>query len=476
MVYLAKKKLRRKIERERAPEKTASSKKRVVFKLDEDDKGPKSTKDDGNGSVFDDDLEDPFDDDDGETGRDLDKKKEGKKSKRKVSFKLDDKEEGEKRTLKKVSFKLDNDSEGSDESEEGEDREEQGDSPRRLKNRPKRIKEKKRRKARKKISRKKTDKKEDKEEEEKEEEDDEEVAEKIKPKKTAQKLVKKREVVDKNKVMALAKKNLEIERALENFKRAYRSLRDEVDTLGAEKDTKEALITKYQNKLDLYAQDFDNFKERVKKEKKSLEVQGNQRLVKKMLEIFDNHARAIENTKPDDKAEGLLNGVEMMQKKFIGILAEEDIEPIESLGEKFDPRLHEAIAMIESDKYEDGIVCTELQKGFKFIDEEPDEEDEEEEEDEKEDGEEGEKDKKRKIGELIRPALVHVSKGGSSRKKKPSDKKDSEKPKDREKEGGKKEAPERKKKRIQGKRESDEKTSPTHKKNMAKKKIKKRKR
>lgn len=253
-----------------------------------------------------------------------------------------------------------------------------------------------------------------------EEEDGEEkkTAKKIKPEKTATKLIKKREVVDKNKVLVLAKKNMEIEKALENFKRAYRSLREEVDTLASQRDTKEALINKYQNKLELYVQDFDNFKLRAKKEKKEIEIIGNQRLIKKMLGIYDNLDRAIENTNPEDNAKGLLEGVEMMRKSFLGILAEENIEEIESIGKKFNPRLHEAIAMVENPDYDEDVICREMQRGFKFKDEEVTEEEDEEENKEDEGEDKKEMEKKIKMGELIRPAMVHVSKGGRGKKRK----------------------------------------------------------
>lgn len=397
----------RTLKKKKKKKKTTSSAK-VHFKLDEAKEKGVDSHDDG--IVFDDDAEDTFE----EKATQEDKKGKGKGKDDKVAFKLDEEtEEGRE--------SLDEDEVESDDGDGGS-----GRGGKIKKKRKKAVKHKKGK------DKDKDEKDPDDEDERDEEEGDgKKTARKQKPKKTATKIVTKREVVDKKKMMLLAKKNMEMEKALDNFKRAYRSLREEVDTITSDRDTKDAILGKYQNKLDLYAQDFDNFKDRVKKEKKIIEVQGNRKLIKKMLDIYDNFERAMQNTKSTDKAEGLLDAVELMRKRFIAILEEDGVEAIESVGNKFDPWLHEALAMIENDEYDDGIICLELQKGFLFKKDPKEEEKEEEAREDDDSGEEkdegGEKKKKkiRKV-DLVRPSLVHVSKGSGTGKKKRSGGKDKE--------------------------------------------------
>ncbi len=58
----------------------------------------------------------------------------------------------------------------------------------------------------------------------------------------------------------------------------------------------------------------------------------------------------------------------MVNRKMIGILESLNVEPIEAVGQEFDPNYHEAIMQEESDEYESGVVTQELQKGYKIGD------------------------------------------------------------------------------------------------------------
>ncbi|MEM2536489.1 MAG: nucleotide exchange factor GrpE, partial [Candidatus Hadarchaeales archaeon] len=59
-------------------------------------------------------------------------------------------------------------------------------------------------------------------------------------------------------------------------------------------------------------------------------------------------------------------GVEMIYKQLLKVLEEEGLEPIQAVGKKFDPFLHEAVDRVEVPGMEEGTVVEELQRGYRF--------------------------------------------------------------------------------------------------------------
>ena len=87
-------------------------------------------------------------------------------------------------------------------------------------------------------------------------------------------------------------------------------------------------------------------------------------LIQRLLPTIDTFEIALKNTKDDEK---FVKGMEMVYAQLISLLHSEGLKPIESLGKKFDPYLHEVMLKEKSDK-EDGIVLEELQKGYMLND------------------------------------------------------------------------------------------------------------
>lgn len=109
--------------------------------------------------------------------------------------------------------------------------------------------------------------------------------------------------------------------------------------------------------------DFQNYKKRVEKEKSDIYTFANEKLVKELLTILDNFERALESECQDEKYK---DGMANIFKLFWDILNQNGLEEIESLGIEFDPNLHAAVAVEDSDEYESGKVCFVLQKGYKL--------------------------------------------------------------------------------------------------------------
>jgi molecular chaperone GrpE len=120
----------------------------------------------------------------------------------------------------------------------------------------------------------------------------------------------------------------------------------------------------YLNKL-LYAQaDFENYRKRLSQEVESRIETGKERLIQKLLSVVDELELTLNAAKNTEGTGAVAEGLEMVLKKFRDLLAAEGLTPIECVGKRFDPALHEAIERIQRDDVEDGTILEEVRKGF----------------------------------------------------------------------------------------------------------------
>jgi molecular chaperone GrpE len=134
--------------------------------------------------------------------------------------------------------------------------------------------------------------------------------------------------------------------------------------------------------------DFENHRKRTLREKQEALSYGHENVVKDVLGVVDNLDRAIEHARASSGAdfEGMLQGIELVRRELLAVLAKHGVSPIEAEGEGFDPNIHEALAQTEDAKVPAGRVARMLQKGYRLRD------------------------------RLLRPARVMVSKGPGSAK------------------------------------------------------------
>ncbi len=124
-------------------------------------------------------------------------------------------------------------------------------------------------------------------------------------------------------------------------------------------DPKDAKIADLTDTLKHVQADFENYKKRVDRDKADFIKNSCRDFILKFLPLIDNLELALKNTSHKDE---FVKGVEMIYAQFLQNLQELGVEPIDSLNKKFDPRLHEALLIEESDKVD--IVLEELQKGY----------------------------------------------------------------------------------------------------------------
>lgn len=138
-------------------------------------------------------------------------------------------------------------------------------------------------------------------------------------------------------------------------------LREELDELREEYDE---LHEKY---LRLGAE-FDNYKKRTDREFTRQVQFANEELFREVLPILDDLERTINATKEESSFEQLKEGVGLVYNNFKNILKRRGVEPIESVGEEFDPELHEAMMVQESEEHESETVIQEFERGYKLGD------------------------------------------------------------------------------------------------------------
>lgn len=110
--------------------------------------------------------------------------------------------------------------------------------------------------------------------------------------------------------------------------------------------------------------DFENFRRRTRAEKEELSKYGSMSVLEKLLPVVDNFDRALDASRQNDDFNSLLKGLEMIHTQFSQILEEEDLKPIQAVGQPFNPEFHQAVMQVESEEHEEGIVVEELQKGY----------------------------------------------------------------------------------------------------------------
>ena len=113
------------------------------------------------------------------------------------------------------------------------------------------------------------------------------------------------------------------------------------------------------------AAEFDNFRKRTIKEKEASYGNGKADAVAKMLPVYDNLERAL-NQETTDAA--YKKGVEMTMNELVKIFTALGVEIFGNVGDEFDPNLHNAVMHIENEELGENTIAAVFQKGFKIGD------------------------------------------------------------------------------------------------------------
>ena len=113
------------------------------------------------------------------------------------------------------------------------------------------------------------------------------------------------------------------------------------------------------------AAEYDNFRKRTVKEKEASYGNGKSDAVAKMLPVYDNLERAL-NQPTEDAA--YKKGVELTMNELVKIFSSLGVEIFGDVGDAFDPNMHNAVMHIDSEELPENTVSQVFQKGFKIGD------------------------------------------------------------------------------------------------------------
>jgi molecular chaperone GrpE len=119
--------------------------------------------------------------------------------------------------------------------------------------------------------------------------------------------------------------------------------------------------------------DLENARKRARQEIAEAQVQGAAGVLRDVLTVVDSLERALETAEPGKKPsagiKAVYDGVNLIHKQLLDMLARRGVRPIAAIGKPFDTGRHEAVAQVPvTASQEEGAVAAELQKGYLFGD------------------------------------------------------------------------------------------------------------
>ncbi|MGM9925482.1 MAG: nucleotide exchange factor GrpE [Bacillus sp. (in: firmicutes)] len=114
--------------------------------------------------------------------------------------------------------------------------------------------------------------------------------------------------------------------------------------------------------------DMDNLRRRAKLDLEAAHKYRVQSLASELITSLDNFERALGVSTDNEETKRMLQGLEMVYKSMMNALQKEGVEPIEAVGQEFDPNFHQAVMQTSDENYPQNHVIEELQKGYKLKD------------------------------------------------------------------------------------------------------------
>jgi molecular chaperone GrpE len=143
-------------------------------------------------------------------------------------------------------------------------------------------------------------------------------------------------------------------------KAADDSAASETEKLRAERD---ALL----DRLARLQAEFDNARKRAVREQQEFREFAAADVIKNFLPILDSFERALKaGGDSNSNSNDFRNGIELIYRQFQDALQKIGVQPIVSVGQPFDPRVHEAVEMVDTTDVPDHHVLDELQRGYKY--------------------------------------------------------------------------------------------------------------
>ncbi len=155
-------------------------------------------------------------------------------------------------------------------------------------------------------------------------------------------------------------------------------LLEEMEQLREELEQARAEAAEYKDRWLRAVAEMDNMRKRLEKRFTDEAEREKRRFLRAILPLVDNLEMVLKHS--DSNPDVLRQGVEMIYQELLRTLESEGLKPIESVGQRFDPFVHEAVEVVETSEHPSDTVVEEVQRGYMYK------------------------------GELLRPARVRVAK------------------------------------------------------------------
>jgi molecular chaperone GrpE len=138
----------------------------------------------------------------------------------------------------------------------------------------------------------------------------------------------------------------------------------EIEELKNKLEEKEKEAKGVYDRLLRLAADLENYKKRAAKEKEEWTKFANEDLIKAFLPFIDNLERAVNHAEKVVDTGVMIEGVRLIIQQILQTLNKFGLSPFESVGKPFDPSIHEAMLVVESNQHESNQVVEEFQRGY----------------------------------------------------------------------------------------------------------------
>jgi molecular chaperone GrpE len=138
----------------------------------------------------------------------------------------------------------------------------------------------------------------------------------------------------------------------------------EIAELKKKLEEKEKEIKEHHDRLLRVAADFENYKKRAARDKEDWTKFANEDLLRAILPFIDNLERAVNHAQKIADTGVLIEGVRLTIQQILKSLNKFGLASFQSVGKPFDPTVHEAMLVVETDQHEPNRVVEEFQKGY----------------------------------------------------------------------------------------------------------------
>ena len=129
----------------------------------------------------------------------------------------------------------------------------------------------------------------------------------------------------------------------------------------------ESALAETKEKYLRVAADFENYRKRARQEQLETIQHASAELISRVLPVLDDLHNVLDH-KPAGVDDSWARGIELSVRKLEEALGTHGLQPIESVGSRFDPKLHEAVGHEESNEHPEDTVVAELRRGYRLRD------------------------------------------------------------------------------------------------------------